>query len=252
MPDSSLSTLKSIIDKCRGVGRLIISGGEPMLSPDWPAILEYCRTRFPYVALATNATLIDADDVATIRQYVDYVDVTLDGPRLIHNAIRGGFDKTRVGIQRLSVEGGIPVSIVMVVMRQNAEFVEDVVSMADFLGARKVKLLSPIAKGRGHNVLDSALSEDETRALHARLKEAKSTRGWKCNISVTLWSQIGEGHALLVHPNGDVVASPVWTEPSGVSAIGNILREEMSEIWRKYQFKENHVRKYLETSMLTV
>jgi MoaA/NifB/PqqE/SkfB family radical SAM enzyme len=140
----------------------------------------------------------------------------------------------------------------MVVMQDNAVFVEDVVSVADFLGARKVKLLSPIAKGRGHDKVDSALSEQETMALHARLRDAKRVRGWQCRISVTLWTKIGQGHALLVHPNGDMVASPVWSEPAGILHIGNILQRDMTDLWREYPYKNEHLGKYLETRMLTI
>ena len=252
MPDSSLSSTKDIIDKLDGIERLIISGGEPTLSSDFATILEYCHERFPTIALATNATRIDDTSLTAIKRYVDYVDVTLDGPRLVHDAVRGGYDRTRIGLQRLVFEAKVPVSIVMVVMRQNARFVEDIVSVADFLGARKVKLLSPIAKGRGTAVLHDALTDDEIRDLHSRLGEAKVDRGWKCRISVTLWSQIGMGHALLVHPDGKVVASPVWSDSSGVQVVGNLQTQDMSEIWRQYEFKSNHLRKYLGTSMLTV
>lgn len=250
LPDVPLETSFALIDKLSGVERLIISGGEPTLSKNFIPIIQYCRTRFRVVATATNATIISDPVLAALKSSVDYVDVTLDGPPAIHERVRGGYERTQRGLKRLSVESHIPISVVMVVMRSNVEFVEDVVTVADFLGARKVKLLSPIAKGRGAGVLGEALTDVETVALHARLVEAKRARGWKCRISVTLWSRIGMGHALLVHPNGDVVASPVWSNQSGVEHLGNLLCDDLSSVWHRYPYKDNHIRKYTEDSML--
>jgi MoaA/NifB/PqqE/SkfB family radical SAM enzyme len=60
---------------------------------------------------------------------------------------------------------------------------------------------------------------------------------------------VDEGHALLVHPDGDVVASPVPSLPGCVRRVGNLKERDMGSIWRDYPYKENHLRKYLEETL---
>ena len=138
----------------------------------------------------------------------------------------------------------------MVPLGSNMEYAQYVAQIADVLGAKKLKILSPIPKGRGKDVVNQRLSSENIRKLFENLKSLKKHTGWNVRITVTDWERIKEGHALLVHPNGDVVASPVWTKEGCIEYVGNILKDLISKIWEKYPYKENHVKKYIEKSLM--
>ena len=249
IPDPSTENLEKIIENMNGVSRVIISGGEPTLRKDLVHILECCNNTFDIVAMACNAVNIDSKLIQDISKYVNYLDVTIDGPRNIHNGIRGSYDKIMQSLWNLKKEG-IDFSIVMVLLEENKDYISYVAQIADVLGAKKLKILSPIPKGRGKNILSKRLSSKKIRELFDDLKKMKETLGWNVRITLTDWEYIDEGHALLIHPNGDVVASPVWSKESCIDYVGNILEDNIKNIWDVYQYKNNHVKKYVEKTLL--
>lgn len=248
LEDLPYDNVIKILDKLKGVKRIIISGGEPLMHNDLISILKECRERFEVVAMATNATLITSELANEIVKYVDYFDVTLDGPRQIHNEIRGHFDEIIQGIINIKNAHGA-FSVVTVLFEKNKEYIEAVLMMADLLGAEKLKILSPIPKGRGESIVSERLDSQEIDDLYKHLSLIKSEYGIRTRIVITDWEKIGEGHAILIHPDGVVVASPVWTNSDCIATIGNIYNDSIKEIWEKYPYKDNHINKYLEKTM---
>lgn len=249
IPDPSLEDIRIAVSNLKGASRIIISGGEPTVREDLLSILEICRRDFDIVAMASNATNIDLEYAREMSSSVDYVDVTIDGPRSIHNRIRGSYDDIIEGIWNLK-QAGVEYSVVMVLLDENRDHVSDVAQIADTLGAKKLKILSPIPKGRGKDIVSKKLPTSEIKSVFEQIKKQKKAAGWRVRITLTDWEKIGEGHALLVHPNGNVVASPVWSKEPCIEYVGNILREEISDIWAKYPYKENHVKKYVEKTLM--
>jgi len=249
IPESSLEEIKTIVRNLNGVSRIIISGGEPTLRRDLFPILDICKNNFNIVAIAGNAINFDLGAATKLSKYINYADITIDGPRNVHNKIRGSYDKIIQGLWNLK-KAGVEFSIVMVLLKENKDYVSYVAQISDTLGAKKLKILSPIPKGRGKDIVSEKLSSVEIRELFNELKNKKETMGWNVRITLTDWENINEGHALLIHPNGDVVASPVWSKETCTEYIGNLLEENIKEIWDKYPYKENHVKKYLEKTLL--
>lgn len=237
-----------ILDKLKGVKRIIISGGEPLLHPDLIPILKACRERFEVVALATNAVLMTAEISNQIVKYVDYFDVTIDGPRKIHNNIRGKFDDIIKGIINLKNAGGA-FSVVTVLFEQNKNVIDYILLISDTLGAEKLKVLSPIPKGKGVSISKDRLNSSETEMVFQKLKDIKVRFGIHTKVVLTDWEKIKEGHAILIHPDGTVVASPVWSKEGCIDVIGNIYKSSIEELWSIYPYKENHVNKYIEKTM---
>jgi hypothetical protein len=61
-----------------------------------------------------------------------------------------------------------------------------------------------------------------------------------------------EGYSLLVYPNGETYAWPVYDADDKVMLLGNLKEETIQYIWRKYPFKKNHITKYLGKSIMAV
>lgn len=242
--------IHQMIDNIVGIERVIVAGGEPTLRRDLPEILDYLKEKkFPVVSIASNAVLIDKDFAVKLARSLDYADITIDGTPKIHNKIRGQFDKVVKGINNLK-DAGVPISIVNVLLSDNVKDVIAVCRMAEQFDARKLKILSPIRKGRGSSILDKRLSADKLADVFNTIKKTKEKENWKVRITITDWDIVDEGHAILIHPDGEVVASPVPSKPNCIEPFGNILEEDIGKCWKRYPFVKNHVRKYLEESLL--
>jgi len=249
MPTPPIATIKKMISELVGAKRIIITGGEPLTRRDLLEVVRYAKEiHFETISLATNGTLMTTSLANYLRDLVDYVDVTLDGPRKIHNKIRGGYDEVIKGINALKT-AGLSFSVVSVLFRENVNSIFYVCQMADVLGATKLKIMTPITKGKGKNIASEILSSHELKDVFQKIKSEKERNGWMMRISLTDWNKIGEGHAILVHPNGDVVASPVPSKENCIDLLGNLLNENFQEIWKRYPYKKNHLNKYIEKSL---
>ena len=249
MAEPTLEQLKKMIDHVVGVKRVIVAGGEPTLRRDLPNILDYIKAKgFPTVSIASNAVLINTDFATQLSRSLDYADITIDGTPETHNKIRGQYERVVQGIQNLQ-EAGVPISLVSVLLSDNEKDMLEVCRIADRLGAKKLKILSPIRKGRGTNILSRRLGSHDLEQTFLKIKEAKSKENWHIRITLTDWNIVDEGHALLIHPDGDVVASPVPSSPTCTESIGNVLNEDIRECWKRYRFMNNHVKKYLEKTL---
>ena len=249
IPAPSITTIRKMISDLYEVKRIILTGGEPLMRDDLVQVVAYAKElQFETVSLATNGVLIRPDLAQNLADLVDYVDVTIDGPRSIHNKIRGEYDAVIGGIKILQ-NVGIAFSIVTVLYRENVDSILHTCQIADVLGAKKLKIVPPIGKGKGMNVISQSLSSDELLATFQKIRSEKERNGWMPRITLTDWNKVGEGHAILVHPNGDVVASPVPSKENCVQLLGNILEEKIESMWKRYPYKENHLNKYIEKTL---
>lgn len=109
--------------KTFGVPVLILSGGEPLLRPDIFDIARRAKAMGFYVGLSSNGTLIDENNIAQIAAIgFDYVGVSLDGMREIHDKFRrkeGAFAASMHGIQLCKAQG-IKVGIRFTLTQDNA------------------------------------------------------------------------------------------------------------------------------------
>lgn len=247
--EPTFSELAAIVERLAGVPRIIVAGGEPTLRKDLVDLLKLCRTKCQVLVMATNAIRVNEELARSLRELLDYVDVTIDGPPRVHNDLRGSFREVVQGLFTLR-NAGVPLSMVVVLMPANRDVVHYSAQIADLFGAVKLKILSPIPKGRGLQIASDTLSREEVHAVFEHLKREKARAGWSSRITVTEWTRIDEGHALLVHPDGEVVASPVWTKAGCVESVGNLRVEDIREVWRRYPYKDRHVAKYTEKTLL--
>lgn len=240
-----------MIDKLQGMRRIIFSGGEPMAYKYFWDALEYAQGKFDLIVLSTNASLISRDDAARLKDLVHYVDVTVDGPRRQHDAIRGNYDKVIRGLRRLAEEE-IPLSVICVYMRQNRKVINYIAQTGDIFGAKKVKILTTIPKGYSKNLFDDFTTGQELEELYDYLQQEKQRNGWTPRITIADWMRIGEGHAILVEPDGRAVASPVWQAPDCIVPFGNLWEQSAGMLWQAFPYKQNHLNKYLERTMMVV
>jgi MoaA/NifB/PqqE/SkfB family radical SAM enzyme len=147
---------------------VLLSGGEPLLNPEWAAIAQTLRDNGLKVWLLTSGLAL-AKHARRAAESFDAITVSLDGTDAeTYAAIRGldAFDKVCEGIRATAAQGARP-SIRVTVQRGNFRQLPAFVDLARELGARRVSFLAvdvanPHAFGRTDDfVSDLALRRDD-------------------------------------------------------------------------------------------
>lgn len=254
--DPTLEEIARIQRNMRGVPRVFLSGGEPLLRKDFLEITDIFKDHI--IGVPTNGTRGHAL-VDELAGRVAFVNVGLEGPRATTNRVRGDYDKVMRGVERYRA-AGLPLSISAVVMRSLLDALPFTYQIADVIGAGKLKLIHPIRKGNGLYMADREfLSLDESRELFDRLSSLRDQHDWRPALRMTTWTPLTEGYSVLVYPEGTAWAWPVYGglaergrqggPADKVSYLGDLREEPIEEIWRRYEFKRNHVLKYLGKSI---
>ena len=149
---------------------VLLSGGEPLLNPEWAAIAQSLRQRGIKVWLLTSGLAL-AKHARRAAQLFDAITVSLDGtdPET-YSAIRGldAFDKVCQGIRAVATHGR-PASIRVTVQRANYGQLPGFVDLAKDLRVRQISFLAvdvanPEAFGRtGEAISDLALRAEDLR-----------------------------------------------------------------------------------------
>ncbi len=149
-----------------------LSGGEPLLRKDLPALARKASSYGCLVSMNTNGTLLKNVGVSKIADVLDVVVVSLDGPREIHDGIRGvagTYDKAVEAIKSLRA-GGVKVGVNSVVTPWNIEvlphFIEELRSLADFAQVQPIHPYPPPPQNRPHPEAVSTLLEHLLRLKH--------------------------------------------------------------------------------------
>ncbi len=150
----------------------LISGGEPLLNPEWPAIAELLRESGLKLWLLTSGLSL-AKYARRAAQLFEAITVSLDGThRATYEAIRGldAFDKVCEGIRAVT-DLGARVGLRVTLQRANYRELPDFVTLTRQLGARSVSFLAvdvanPHAFGRTDDfAADLALRPEDLPVL---------------------------------------------------------------------------------------
>jgi MoaA/NifB/PqqE/SkfB family radical SAM enzyme len=241
--DMPIENIRSVVNNLNGVSRVYLSGGEPLMRRDFAEVLSLFKGRF-IVGVPTNGSFVGAEHIAAIKDASAYVTIGIEGPRTITSRVRGNYDSIIRGIKEFE-RNGVPLSLCSVVMSCNAEFIPYVCQIGDVFQAKKIKLVMPIPKGNALNLsIKEYLSDEAIDSLAERLKSEKDKSGWKSKIVLTRWGADIEGYSLLVYPDGNVYAWPVYGRDDKVLFLGNLVEESIGDIWKRYPYKANHFAKY--------
>lgn len=146
---------KCVISEAKplGLAGVKFTGGEPLLLPSLPWMINLARSYHLKVTIETNGMLITPDFINRAKVAPDLsFAISLDGATSdVHDKIRGvrgAFAATVKGIQRL-VKVGVYPQLIMTLMRSNVKQLDDFVSLAENIGASSVgiNILQPIERG---------------------------------------------------------------------------------------------------------
>ena len=152
----NLNHLKAAVKEAKPLGllRAKLTGGEPLLHPQFRGILDFLSGEDIKLTMETNALLMTAELARYMKENSTmwFVSTSLDSHRPeFHDHFRGlqgAFERTVRGIDYL-VNAGYHPQIIMCPHKANLDDVEEVIKLAVSLGAGSVKFNPVTPTGRG-------------------------------------------------------------------------------------------------------
>lgn len=165
---------------------LLITGGEPMLRPDFAEVYRHARGLGLVVSTFTNGTLVDDGIVGLFREWPPRkVEISLYGATAAtHDAatgVPGSHARTWAGIRRLR-EAGIRVGLKTLLMKTNLREFAAMEKQADDLGVafRHDAAILPCLHGGSRAPLALRVSPEE--AVRVDLATAERRATWRAAI----------------------------------------------------------------------
>jgi pyrroloquinoline quinone biosynthesis protein E len=224
-----------------GVAQVHLSGGEPLQRRDLPVLAAGCRDRGLYTNLITSGLGLTRERLAAIP--VDHVQVSVqaadpEGVELISGTRTW---QHKLDAARVVKESGRPLTVNVVLHRQNLDRIEDLVALAEKMGADRLELAHTQYYGWAERNRDWLLpTAAQVRAASAVVLAAAERLAGRMDIayvSPDLHAATpkpcmgGWGHRqLTVTPSGDVLPCLVANTLPDLP-VENVRARSLREIW---------------------
>lgn len=152
---------------------ITLSGGEPLLRPDWSDLTAAIRVHGMQVELITNGLLAQAQAEAIVSAGFASVTFSVDGPEAIHNHLRGvpGSLARIAGGARALRERGMRVGAVTQINRLNLPYLSEILEWLACHGFGGWQMQLTMPHGRAGAQGDLCLRPDELPALEQTIIE---------------------------------------------------------------------------------
>lgn len=244
----SFEELKGSMDEARKMGcqQWRVSGGEPMLRPDFAEIIQYITKNVVSCALNTNGTLITPKIAGLLRKNLKKkgrIMVSLYGATAEVNdhitRIEGSFEATMRGFAYLK-EAGLEVTVQLVPMRGNYHQYKEMVSLAELLsppsriGAYWLNLSACGDPAKNREIKSQRLSPEDIVALNP---PNLCDEEWMEEENLCYQPSIKEGYQFLASCNGGKESFHI--DPYGqLSSCYYVKDPNLKYDLRKGNFKE--------------
>jgi SynChlorMet cassette radical SAM/SPASM protein ScmF len=162
MPAIPVDLFRKVIDEAMPLGLkdVKLTGGEPLMHPRFGELLEIIRRKDLGVTIETNGLLCTPEVATEIARLPNrFVSVSIDGSdKATHEWMRGVpgcFEKAKNAISNL-VEAGVRPQIITTLVRRNAGQIEEIIRMAEHLGASSLKFNVVMPAGRGEKLMETS------------------------------------------------------------------------------------------------
>ncbi len=238
-PTSELQTpeLVTVVKRLEehAVRRVCLTGGEPTIRKDFVQIVNELYNAGIIVTLASNCYQI-IPSIPEIQGKVANIRATLFGTKTTHDNITkqpGSYRKLQNAVSQL-LEAEIPVYACMTLMQSNLQELEQVWQPCQEWGIEKLLTFSLMNKGRGKTIFE-----------RERVTDAEVQRQLKTVTGNIYWTNfMREGQCAMIQPDGNLIATPCYSEPTGVKVVGSVLKEPLLALWQKYPYKKNYLAYY--------
>ncbi|MBU7047626.1 MAG: radical SAM protein [Theionarchaea archaeon] len=166
-----------------GVSKVNLSGGEPLLHPDFSSILESAERNDLKIGIATNGLLLSKEVAAHLAEAsVFSILLNIDGTKDIHDNLRGkpgAFESACHALDILETHGLIEkISIATILTAQNCRIVPAIIRIIEEYPVKEYRLTTLMPVGRGKTSRDkfSMKKEDWMVFIYGILPKILETR----------------------------------------------------------------------------
>ena len=227
---------------------LCITGGEPMLRPDFFEIMADAHALGYRWGMTSNATLIGRDEAHRLADCgMGTISVSIDGLPQTHDRLRGltgGFDLAMRGVQNLIDENAFnAVQITTVINHRNIEELDALFDIMDGIDIDSWRVIGLEPIGRALSRPDLMLTPEDWRRLMSFIRE-KRQAGYPVEYGCSHY--LGLDYEREVRPwyflcnagvytagimtNGDIGAClDIERRPELIQ--GNVRRDRFSAVW---------------------
>jgi len=232
-----LRITRELIDS-GGVFNIILSGGEPLLIGEGLfEIMDLFAADGTPITLISNGFLLDEGWISSLSRYKDLtLRLSIDGStEELHDGLRqvpGSFARV-VRAAGLCSGAGIPFDISTCVTPESLGSLEEMVRLAQGLGARGLGLEMVLFSGRAVKNRQLALNREQQELLAQKYVALKGKYSLPLGYGTGYYAVQYHlsGHPcknLVIRPDGDVRLTC-----SAPFIVGNVQRESIADIWRK-------------------
>ena len=225
----------------RGLKLVEITGGEPMMHPDFEKIVVGCLNELTLVSVLTNGYFVDEHLVEILLPYKDKVvfsisfDSWRDDDLNYRSGVNAAAQRIKNAIRLLAGEGFL-VRAAMAVDERNWGDLEQTLLVARDLGARKFAYTPIMPLGRAPkemafwNNISQKEAYDKEVYLIERYKDFLDLTSENNTKRIYDPGGCGAGHTnFVLAPDGNVRLCASYDETIGV--IGNVLRQPLEEVF---------------------
>lgn len=229
-----------------GVPFFDLSGGEPLLRKDLIILAKRVSSHGCLVSMNTNGTLLDENRIDEVANVFDMVVVSLDGPKEVHDKIRGvpGTYEKAIKAIKLLKKNNIKVGVNSVATPWNIDvlpqFIEQLRSLVDFAQIQPIHPYPPPPENVPQNKQISNLMD-----YLLNLKQSDPSFLVEPTNFLKGFESFFEGktpkicHAgelyIAINPSGKLLACPARSD----IFLGDILRESIEVLLKKRQDAED-------------
>ncbi|MCL5023991.1 MAG: radical SAM protein [Nitrospirae bacterium] len=182
--EMSAGVISSLIEEITDAGclNLLLTGGEPLLRDDFPAIYRHAKEKGLLVTVFSNGTLVTEGIVALFRELPPFeVEISLYGATAgtyeSVTRVPGSYEKCLLGIQRL-VDAGIKVNLKTILMTLNSREFFAMEDIARKFGAR-FRFDAAISPGIEGDKAPLSLRVSPEEAVALEFSDGKRVHDWK-------------------------------------------------------------------------
>jgi SynChlorMet cassette radical SAM/SPASM protein ScmF len=222
-------TLQKAVEEAKpmGLSHAKLTGGEPLLHPNFVEIASMLTRAGLSLDMETNGILITAEMARFFKQKtkISFISISIDGADAeTHDwfrGVEGAYHKALRGLDYLVQAGYKNAQVIMAVHQKNVDQVEDVVRLAAAHGAASVKLNPVTNSGRGQfmqqrgELLDYRQHIDLAHYMYDELRPALHREGLTIDLIYNI--------PLALMPVGELVRRNGNTGDCGVLGILGVL-----------------------------